>query len=66
MPKLHEALAARVAPDRLTLLDPADAVIAPAPQVPDKPLGVATICPVGRVSVNPTPLREIAALGLVK
>jgi hypothetical protein len=38
--KVHEALAARVAPEKLTLFEPAAAVIAPPPQLPVKPLGV--------------------------
>jgi hypothetical protein len=53
----QEELAERVAPERLTLLDPAAAVIVPPPQVPVKPFGTATTCPDGRVSVNPTPLK---------
>jgi hypothetical protein len=64
--KLHEALTARDAPAKLTLLDPATAEIAPPLQLPVRPLGVATICPAGSVSVNPTPLREPPLLGFVK
>jgi hypothetical protein len=64
--KSHEALAARVALDRLTLFDPAAAVIVPPPQLPVKPLGVATTCPVGSVSVKPMLLREVVPLGFVK
>ena len=56
--KLHEALTASVAPERLTLLDPAAAVIVPPPQLPVRPLGVATTSPAGIVSVKPIPLRE--------
>ncbi len=61
--KVHEALAARVAPDTLTLPDPAAAVIVPPPQLPVKPLGVETVSPAGSVSVKPIPLRERAELG---
>ncbi len=53
----QEELAERVPAERLTLLDPAVAVIVPPPQVPVKPFGVATSCPDGRASVNPTPLK---------
>jgi hypothetical protein len=31
-----------------------------------RPLGVATLCPAGSVSVNPIPLREAPLLGFVK
>src|ERR1700728_1289721 len=61
--KVHEAPAARVAPERLTLFEPADAAIVPPPQFPVKPLGVLTTCPEGKVSVKPMPLRELAVLG---
>jgi hypothetical protein len=54
---VHDALAARLAPDRLTLPDPTAAVIVPPPQFPIKPLGGATLCPDGSVSVKPIPLR---------
>ena len=40
--KVHDAPAARVAPERLTLFEPAAAVIAPPPQLPVKLLGVPT------------------------
>jgi hypothetical protein len=53
---VHDALAASVAPVRLTLADPAAAVIVPPPQVPVTPLGAATCSPAGKVSVNPTAL----------
>jgi hypothetical protein len=62
--KVHAALAARVAPVRVTLPDPAVAAIVPPPQLPERPLGVATTRPAGSVSVNPIPLRELAVLGL--
>src|SRR5580704_16254572 len=61
--KMHEAPAARAALERLTLFDPAAAVIVPPPQFPVKPLGVLTTCPEGNVSVKPMPLRELAVLG---
>src|SRR4051812_18676913 len=37
----------------------------PAPQEPVRPLGVATTRPAGSVSVNATPVRPLAAFGLV-
>src|SRR5208282_2794542 len=61
--KLHDALAARVEPDRLTLPDPAVAVIVPPPQLPLRPLGVDTTSPAGNESVNPTPVRLAAVFG---
>lgn len=62
--KLHVAPAASVALDRLTLADPATAVIVPPPQEPVRPLGVATISPAGIVSVKPIPLKEAPVFGL--
>ncbi len=62
--KLQEALAARVAAERLTLPDPAAAVMAPPPQLPVSPSGVATAKPAGRLSVKPIPVRDEPALGL--
>jgi hypothetical protein len=64
--KLHAALAASVAPDKLTLAEPAAAVIVPPLQLPVRPFGVVTTNPAGSVSVNPMPVREVAALGLAK
>jgi hypothetical protein len=61
--KLHAALAARAAPDRLTLPDPATAVIVPPPQLPVSPLGVDTTKPAGSESVNPTPVSVAPAFG---
>jgi hypothetical protein len=61
--KVHEEPAAKVAAERLTLFEPAAAVIVPPAQVPVNPLGVATVSPDGKVSVKPTPLREMPALG---
>ena len=55
--KEQEEIAESVAPERLTLLDPAAAVIVPPSQVPVNVFGVAITCPDGRVSVNPTPLK---------
>ena len=61
---VQEALPASVAPERLTLPDPATAVAVP-PQVLVSPLGVATTSPAGRVSVNATPVSEVEAFGLL-
>ena len=61
--KLHVALAANVAPIRLRPFAPAVAVIAPPPQLPVRPFGVATTKPEGSVSVNPIPLRELFPFG---
>jgi hypothetical protein len=60
---MQAAPAARVVVERLTLLDPAAAVMVPPPQFPVSPLGVAMICPAGSVSVKPTPLRDELLLG---
>jgi hypothetical protein len=62
--KAQVAPAASAAADKLTLFDPAAAVIVPPPQLPARPLGVATSRPAGRVSVKPIPVREDPALGL--
>jgi len=62
--KVHEAFDASVAPVKLTLPDPAVAVIVPPPQLPASPLGVETIRPAGNVSVKPTPV-NVEALGLL-
>lgn len=56
---VQEAPAASVAPDRLTKDAPVAAAAVPV-QVVVKPLGVATISPVGKLSLNPTPLSAIA------
>ena len=61
--KLHEALSASVAPERLTLADPAVAVIVPPPQLPVRPLGVDTVRPAGIASAKPTPLSDALVLG---
>lgn len=55
---VHEALAERVEPDRLTV--PPPALMVPAPQLPVSPLGVETTRPAGRVSLNPTPVSATA------
>jgi hypothetical protein len=62
---VHDAFAANVAPDKLTLLDPATAVIVPPPQLPVSPLGVDTTRPAGSVSVKPTPDSAVVAFGFV-
>src|SRR5256885_1118758 len=64
--KLQEPLAAKVAPARLTLADPAVAVIIPPTQPPVSPLGVETIKPAGNESVKPIPLSDVPELGLDK
>src|SRR6266852_3184496 len=64
--KVHDALVAKVAPDRVTLPEPAVAVIVPPPQLPVRPFGVATTRPAGSVSVNAIPVSEIVLItGLV-
>ena len=62
---VHDVLAASVAPVRLTLADPAAAVMVPPPQAPVRPFGAATCRPAGRVSLNPTAVNVWLALGLV-
>src|SRR5664279_6294683 len=63
--KVHEEFAASVPPVRLTLFEAATAVMVPAPHVPMRPFGVETTRPAGNVSVKPTPVSAVAALGLV-
>jgi hypothetical protein len=58
----HDALAGIVPPVRVTLFVPAVAVIAPPPQVPVSPFGVATTNPAGNVSEKPIPVRAKPAL----
>ena len=58
-------LVAIVPPVKVTVPEPAVAVIVPAPQVPARPFGVETTNPAGRVSVNATPVSAIDALALV-
>ena len=62
---VQEAPGARLAPDRLMLFDPAVAVIVPASHEPVRPLGVNTIRPDGRVSVNASPVRVVAVFVFV-
>src|SRR5260221_13795688 len=63
---VQDALVARVAPDRLTVPEPATAVIVPPPQLPVRPFGVATTKPAGRLSVKATPVSGmVLATGLV-
>jgi len=64
--KLQEALAAKLAPARVMLLDAAAAVSVPPPQLPVRPFGAATTCPAGRASVKPIPLREALAFGFAR
>ena len=63
--KVQEALAASAAPDRLTEVAPAVAVMVPPPQEPVSPLGVDTTRPDGSGSVKPTELSDALTLGLV-
>jgi hypothetical protein len=60
--KVHDALAARVPADRVTVPVPAVAVIAPVPHVPVSPFGVETTKPAGSVSLKPTPVSALVAL----
>jgi hypothetical protein len=53
---VHEPFGAMVAPERFTPVDPGAAVMDPPPQVPVRPLGVATARPGGNASVNATPV----------
>jgi hypothetical protein len=59
------AVLATAAFDRLMLADPAAAVIAPPPQLPFKPFGLAITSPAGNASLNPTPDRANDPLGLL-
>ena len=61
---VQELLAASVPADRLTMPEAAVAVVVP-PQVLDKPLGVATTRPAGKVSVNAKPVKLVPVLELV-
>ena len=45
--------------------EPATAVMVPPPHVPDKPLGVATTSPAGRLSVKLKPVNVVEVLGLL-
>ena len=57
--KVQEVLGARVAPERLTALEPAVAVIVPPPQEPVRPFGVEMIRPDGRVFATTIPVKAI-------
>ena len=63
--KEQVAAGAMEAPLRLTTLPPAAAVMRPPSQPPAKPLGVETTKPAGSVSLTPTPVNVVAALGLL-
>jgi len=63
--KEHVALAARLEPDRVMTPVPALAVMVP-PHVNDTPLGVETIRPGGKVSVNATPVSDVVVFGLLR
>src|SRR6266853_1318856 len=52
--RVQLVLTAMLPPVRLMLVEPATAVAVP-PQVFERPFGVDTTSPVGKVSVNPTP-----------
>ena len=62
---VHEALAANVAPERVTLPLPAAAVMVPPPHDPASPFGFATTRPDGSVSVNATLVTDALLLGLL-
>ena len=61
---VQDALAARLTPVKLIVPVPAVAVAVP-PHVFDKPLGVATTNPDGRVSVKFTPVKAEEVFGLL-
>jgi hypothetical protein len=60
---VHELFAASVAPERLIKEEVATAEIAPPPQDPVRPFGVATASPTGRASVNDTPVSDVDEFG---
>ena len=60
--KVQDELAGIDPPDKLIEPDPATAVIVPPPQLPVRPLGVETVSPDGKVSLNPTPVRVVVVL----
>ena len=60
--KVHELLAAKLAPERLIKFVPCVAVMVPPPHVPTKPFGVAIIRPPGKVSLNATPFNTLVVL----
>src|SRR6478609_1681184 len=61
---VQEPFAASVPPERLMEPDPAAAVVVP-PQVLERPFGVATARPAGRVSENATPVSARLVFGLL-
>jgi hypothetical protein len=63
--KVQDPLAGNVAPDRLTVEEPAVAVIVPPSQLPANPFGVATTRPAGNVSVKATPVNAVTGSELV-
>src|SRR5438445_94097 len=63
--KIQLLSVANVAPERETDDEPATAVIVPPPHDPDKPFGVLTTSPAGKLSVNPTPFSAEVKLLLV-
>jgi hypothetical protein len=64
-PNVHEAFGASMAPDMITLPDPAVAKIDPPGQDPVIMLGEETCSPAGKVSPNPIPLSAVPVFGLV-
>ena len=60
--KVHEVLAARLAPDKLITFVACVAVMVPPPQLPVRPFGVETTKPAGRVSLKPTPVSVVVVL----
>ena len=63
--KVQDAPAARVAPVKLTVPDPAVAVMVPPPQEPVSPFGVDTTRPAGSVSMNSMLVTETVVFGFV-
>jgi hypothetical protein len=62
---VQDADAPIVALERLTVAVPAVAVMVPPPQEPVSPFGVATVMPLGSVSVTPTPVSALPLLEFV-
>lgn len=60
--KVQLLLLAMVAPESETTPLPAVEVMVPPPQLPVRPLGLATVRPAGKLSVKPIPLRLLVAL----
>jgi hypothetical protein len=61
---VQDAVAAKLPPLQVIVGPPAMAVTVPL-QVVDRPLGVATRSPLGRLSVKPTPLKALVEFGLL-